>query len=139
MNTIRRGPPLSRLRHRLGGQERGSATVLGLGAVLLLVTLLAALLVLGVALRAGLQARAAADVASLAGAAVLLEGGTTESACSAAGRLAERNGAAVLRCGPGSAGEAATAVLRVEVTVPVPVLPGARAGAVAQAGAVPAQ
>lgn len=119
------------------GRERGSATVLGLGALLLLITLLVALLALGAALHASLRARAAADAAALAGAAVLLEGGDTDAACEAAHSLARANGGEIEVCASSPGGETVTAVLRIEVLVPVPVLDGTHARAVARAGAVP--
>ena len=122
---------------KVPGRERGSATVLGLGALLLLVTLLVALLALGAALHASLRARAAADAAALAGAAVLLEGGDLDAACEAAHSLARANRGEVGACAPSAGGETVTGVLRVEVLVPVPVLDGTHARAVARAGAVP--
>lgn len=117
--------------------ERGSATVLGLGVILLLLSVLSALLLLGAAVQGSLRARAAADGAVLAGASVLLRGGDAGAACAAAGTLAAANGARLISCDPEQAGPSTTAVLRVEVAVEVPVLRGASARAVARAGAVP--
>lgn len=117
--------------------DRGSATILGLGAILLLLSVLAALLVLGAAVQGSLRARGAADGAVLAGAGVLLQGGDAEAACAAAETLAAANGGYLVRCEPQPGGPSTTAVLRVEVEVEVPALRGAKARAVARAGAVP--
>nr|WP_256838547.1 Rv3654c family TadE-like protein [Ornithinimicrobium sp. HY1745] len=126
----------SQVRGRDG--ERGSATVLGLGAILLMLAVLIGFLVLGAAVRGSLQARAAADAAALAGAGVLLEGGDEATACGAAGDLAAANGADLLRCEPAAGTtETVTARLQVEVALTVTGLPGLRAHAVAHAGAVP--
>lgn len=123
------------VRRGLAHRERGSATVLAVGAILLLVSVLVAFLLVGAAVQGSLRARAAVDAAALAGAGVLLEGGSTDAACAAAADLAHANGARVLTCdrqvrdfGP---------ALRVEVVVAVPALRGAEAHAVAHAGLVP--
>lgn len=108
-----------------------------MGAILLLLSLLVAFLLLAAALQASLQARAAADAAALAGAAVLVEGGSSSEACGAATALADANGARLIGCAPSGGSASVTAVLRVEVAVPVPVLDGALARSVATAGAVP--
>lgn len=123
---------------RLSG-ERGSATVLGLGVILLLLSLLATFLMLAASLQASLQARAAADSAALAGAAVILEGGDLSAACTAAGELAQANGARLEQCAAQADGENTTAVLTVSVGRPVAVLDGLVAHATARAGAVPEQ
>lgn len=126
--------------HRLsatGPAERGSATVLGLGAILLLLTLLIGFLVVGAAVRTSLLARGAADSAALAGSAVLLDGADTGTACSTAADLAAANGADLVDCAPDGDSDGETlARLRVEVAVRVPGLPGLRAHATARAGAV---
>ena len=120
------------------GRERGSATVLGLGAILLMLAVLMGFLVLGSAVRASLQARAAADAAALAGAGVLLEGGDVASACAVAGDLSAANGAELLHCVAEDASTATvTARLRVEVMLGVPGVPSLQARAEAHAGAVP--
>lgn len=113
--------------------------MLGVGASLLLLSVLVAVLLLGAALHASLRARAAADAAALAGAAVLLEGGDVVTACSTATDLAAANGAQLTECARSGGSQTLTAALRVEVEVPVPVLDGATARAVARAGAVPDQ
>lgn len=125
-------------RARERGCERGSATVLGLGAILLMLAVLVGFLLVGAAVRGSLQARAAADAAALAGAGVLLEGGDEATACAAAGDLAVANGADLLRCeGDAASTETVTAHLQVEVALTMPGLPGLQAHAVAEAGAVP--
>src|SRR5699024_1509949 len=94
------GPGLSRRRpgRWRPSRERGSATVLGIGAILLLLSVLVGFLVLGAAVHGSLRARAAADAAALAGAAVLLEGALEDTACAAAGELAAANGGRLLSC-----------------------------------------
>jgi secretion/DNA translocation related TadE-like protein len=118
-------------------RERGSATILTLTAVLLLLSLLTAFLLVAAALHGSQRARAAADAAALAGAGILLEGGTPTSACAAAAELARANGAKLLRCEEQYRGASHATSLRVEVAVQVPALRGAHAHAVAHAGAVP--
>lgn len=122
-----------------GSPERGSATVLGLGAVLLVLSVLVGFLLVGAAVCGSLAARAAADAAALAGAAVLVEGGEMAAACSAAADLARVNGAQLDGCdATGGSDAQVRARLRVVVTVPLPGLRGVQAQATAHAGAVPA-
>ncbi|USQ76691.1 Rv3654c family TadE-like protein [Ornithinimicrobium cryptoxanthini] len=116
-------------------RDRGSATVLAVGAVLLLVSVLVAFLLVGAAAQGSLRARAAADAAALAGAGVLLEGGSMDAACAAAVDLAAANGARVLSCDARQVASSGPA-LRVAVVVAVPALSGAEAHAVAHAGLV---
>lgn len=118
--------------------ERGSATVLGIGAILLILSVLVGFLVLGAAVHGSLRARAAADAAALAGAAVLLEGGPEVRACATAGELAAANGGTLLSCEQQGGDTATTAArLRVKVEVAIPGLRQLEAQAVAHAGAVP--
>lgn len=126
---------LARVRRAGAHTERGSATVLAVGAVLLLVSVLVAFLLVAAAVQGSLRARAAADAAALAGAGALLEGSSMDVACAAAADLAAANGARVLSC---DARQVATSgpALRVEVVVAVPALRGAEAHAVANAGLV---
>lgn len=107
-----------------------------MGAILLLVSVLVAFLLVGAAAQGSLRARAAADAGALAGAGVLLEGGSMDAACAAAADLAAANGARVLSCDARQVASSGPA-LRLEVVVPVPVLRGAEAHAVAHAGLVP--
>lgn len=116
--------------------ERGSATVLAVGAILLMVSVLVAFLLVGAAAQGSLRARAAADAAALAGAGVLLEGGSMGAACGAAVDLASANGARLLTCDAAQVASSGPA-LRVAVAVAVPALRGAEAHAVALAGLVP--
>lgn len=95
------------------GRDRGSATVLVVAA-------LAALLAAGVgaleivgAVRASHQAHSAADLASLAGALILVRGGSPSSACSRAAVLARQNSASLVDCRP-----TGDSVLEVVVSVP---------------------
>ncbi len=95
-------------------RQRGSATVLTAGAVATTVLALAAtLLVVGV-VRDVHRARAAADLAALAGAGPLVEGGPVD--CTGAATVAADNGARLTSCA--SAGEAS-----VRVTVSVALQP----------------
>ena len=127
---------VARVRRGLSYRERGSATVLAVGAILLLVSVLVAFLLVGAAVQGSLRARAAADAAALAGAGVLLEGGSMDAACAAVVDLAGANGAQVLTCDSRHATDSGPA-LRVEVVVAVQALRGAEAHAVAHAGLVP--
>lgn len=120
--------------------ERGSATVLVVGATMFLLSLLLALLVLGSALIAGGRASTAADLASLAAAGRLAAGGTPGQACAVAVTVAGRNSAKLTDCQavhPGVSGGRVAVTVTVEVTVPVPGLgpaqARARAGLVAPA------
>lgn len=111
--------------------DRGSGTVLAVGLVGVLATLLVAgLLVAAVAL-AGQRARTAADLAALAVAGRALEGAGTATACAAGGRVAGMHEAVLVSCavGPDAAGLTRA---RVEVRREVPGTPwSATAGAVA--------
>lgn len=78
--------------------ERGSSSVLAIGVVLALVTVLLSALVLVAVLVAGQRARAAADLASLAAAGVSVEGGDQQEACAMAAQVAEDNGARLSGC-----------------------------------------
>lgn len=105
------------MRRRGGGgavRQRGSATVLTAGGVAATVVVLAAaLLVVGVVHDVH-RARSAADLAALAGAAPLVEGGSAD--CSGARSVAAANGARLTSCGPGADGS-------VRVTVAVGLRP----------------
>lgn len=82
---------------RLSG-ERGSGTVLAVGLVGVVSTLLlAGLLIADVAI-AGQRARTAADLAALAAAGRVLEGASEDEACTTASAVAEHNGASVTDC-----------------------------------------
>ena len=79
-------------------RERGSATVLALGLIGALASLGVAALVLGSAVIASQRARAAADLAALAGASQVLRGAPAGQACHAAARVARTNGGHVTSC-----------------------------------------
>lgn len=85
-------------------RERGSGTVLVAAAVAVLGSVLVAALALGSAMVASHRARAAADLAALAGAGRLLDGAGTPQACAAARSLARANGAVLLGCTPAAGG-----------------------------------
>lgn len=119
-----------------GAAERGSAVVLAVAVSAVLLMVSGTLLMLGAALTAGNQARAAADLAALSGAGRLLRGSPSDQACAAAESIAARNGARLLEC---DVEHAATGPprLTVVVGVTVPSLGDAEARARARAGGVP--
>jgi secretion/DNA translocation related TadE-like protein len=71
--------------------ERGSATVVMLGVIASVLILTVSGLLLASAVLASHRARAAADLAALAGATVLMQGGTEPAACGSAARVAALN------------------------------------------------
>lgn len=81
--------------------ERGSGTVLVTGALGVLLVLTAAAIQLGAAAGAAHRARAAADLAALAGASALQQG--SGDPCSRASELVTRNGGHLLSCTLGAA------------------------------------
>ncbi|WP_198586916.1 Rv3654c family TadE-like protein [Glycomyces xiaoerkulensis] len=81
---------------RPAGRERGSATVLAVGAMAATVVLAAGFVAVGQAGAARHRAQGAADAAALAGAAKVLIG--EEAACGAAARLVSGNGAELQSC-----------------------------------------
>ena len=93
--------------------ERGSGTVLVTGALGVLLVLTAAAIQLGAAAGAAHRARAAADLAALAGASALQE--STDDPCSRASELVTRNGADLLSC---TLGAAESVLVRVSTDVP---------------------
>ncbi len=94
--------------------DRGAGTVLGVGLVGVLATLLlAGALVASVAVT-GQRARTAADLAALAAVGEVLAGTSEGEACGLAGRVARRNGAELDRC---RAGTDAAGLPRVQVVV----------------------
>lgn len=78
--------------------EAGSGTVLAVGVVLGLSTVLMSALVLASVLVAGQQARAAADLAALAAAGQVVTGSGEPSACDLAGEVARDNGGRLEGC-----------------------------------------
>ncbi len=78
--------------------ERGSGTVLAVGLVGVLATLLVAGLLVAAVAMTGQRARTAADLAALAVAGQALEGTSPEGACRTGVRVAARHGASVLSC-----------------------------------------
>lgn len=117
---------------RAGGQrERGSATVLGVMAIGVVLLCLTGALALLAAVQASHRARAAADLAALAGAQVLAIA-DPRSPCEVASTIAARNGGWLVECS--IAGDALT----VSVATPAN-WPGlGRAQARARAGPDPA-
>jgi secretion/DNA translocation related TadE-like protein len=78
-------------------QDRGSATVLALVMVGVVVAVTSGVAVLGTAVVDQRRVEAAADLGALAGAAALQRG---ERACVAAASVVERNGGRLSRCEP---------------------------------------
>lgn len=99
------------------------------GTVAALLVLTGAALVLSSAVLASHRARAAADLAALAGAAVLIRGGGAAQACTAAAREARANAATLRACRAQADG-----TLSVVTVVPAPLTSGRVATAYARAG-----
>lgn len=78
--------------------ETGSGSMLALAIIGATLALMTAAFLLGVTITATHRARAAADLASLAGAARLLRGADEVTACSVARRVGAENGARVRAC-----------------------------------------
>lgn len=76
--------------------DRGSGTILAVGAIAALVSVTVVLLQLGTAVSTRHRAEAAADLGALAAASHALDG--VESACGQAGLVAERMGAVLAEC-----------------------------------------
>jgi secretion/DNA translocation related TadE-like protein len=78
--------------------ERGSATVVMLGVIASVLILTVSGLLLASAVLASHRARAGADLAALAAAAVLMQGGTEPAACGSAARVAALNRGRLEQC-----------------------------------------
>lgn len=116
--------------------ERGSATVLAVGAVgVLLLCLLGGLCVVA-AVHAAHRARAAADLAALAAASSVNAAASGEAACARARQVAAANGA-VLRSCRGEAGGGVVVEVTVAARLPVPSIASGPARARARAGVLP--
>jgi secretion/DNA translocation related TadE-like protein len=100
--------------------DRGSATVLVVAAVALVVVVLVGGLALGSAVVATHRARAAADLAALAAAQAVQQGMAPTAACASAASVTSRNGARPAGCTVGGDG---SVTCRATV-VPSLVLPG---------------
>ena len=111
-----------------GQDERGAATVLAVAFLGVLVLVGAALGVVGAMVHAHRVAQSAADLAALAGAEAVGDGG---DACSAAAGIAAANGADLTVC------EVAARDVRVQVTVVGPHWLGQEHDLVAEARAGP--
>ncbi len=94
------GPPGVALRAPagVGDRDSGAATVLVIAAVAVILLVSAGALSLVAAVAASHRAHAAADLAALAGAQVLVDGGGSGQACASAARVSGQNGAAVVSC-----------------------------------------
>jgi len=80
------------------GRDRGSGTVLVVGAIGLLLTLVTSALSVVTAVVASHRAQSAADLGALAAAGALVRGELPGAACAAAGRIAGRGGAVLTSC-----------------------------------------
>ncbi|MGI8948612.1 MAG: Rv3654c family TadE-like protein [Ornithinimicrobium sp.] len=127
---------------RRAARERGSATVLGLAVIAVVLSVWIAAVVLGAVILAGGRARTAADLAAVGGAQVLLNAAAEESgACGRVEQVARDNGADLVSCAlrsPKSADQGPTIEVLVEVPTGLSAWPSvqarARAGLVAADG-----
>lgn len=81
-----------------GARDRGSGTVLVLGAVGVLLAMTVGALWVVSAVVAAHRAQSAADLAALAVAAALVRGEPTEAACGEGAAMADRNGGSLASC-----------------------------------------
>lgn len=117
-------PPWSpRVRPHHPSRERGSATVLAVGVVAGLVTMMVTGLWLVSVLVAGQQARTAADLAALAGMGRIVEGFGAPQACAHARTVAGDNGATLTGCRHDLTGSDPWGEVRVSVERAVPGTP----------------
>jgi secretion/DNA translocation related TadE-like protein len=79
-------------------RHRGSATVAVVGVVAVLLAMAVGALMVVSAVVASHQAHSAADLAALGAAAALVRGEPALTGCEAAGAVASRNGAGLVRC-----------------------------------------
>lgn len=79
-------------------REQGSATVLGLAVIGVVLSVWIAALVLGAVLLAGGRARTAADLAAVGGAQMLLSAGEESLVCDRVAQVADDNGADLVSC-----------------------------------------
>lgn len=131
MRTSSTGSALPQARRR---RERGSATILVVGLLGVIATLTVSTGAYLSAVITSHRARAAADLAGIAGATRLAEGATVGDSCRAAATTAASNGATLVQC----QAEGATLLVGLEVRMPGR-LPGsatarARAGAEEEEG-----
>ncbi|MGB3186092.1 MAG: Rv3654c family TadE-like protein [Ornithinimicrobium sp.] len=117
--------------------ESGSATVLALGVIAVLITTLLALSLLAAAVAARQQAQLAADLSALAGAQSLRHGAGAAAVCDRVAHFVQQNNATVDACTvrTGQA-ESSAPEVRVSTSVRVRLGPGWTARASARAGLV---
>lgn len=94
----RAGPNSGAVPVRRVGPDAGSGSVLAIGVVAGLATLLVSALVLASVLVAGQRARAAADLAALAGLGRVVTGHDESAACRVAAQVARDNGGELGSC-----------------------------------------
>jgi secretion/DNA translocation related TadE-like protein len=107
--------------------EAGSASVIVIGVIGLLLTLTAGALVLAGAVRASHQARLGADLAAITGAQQVRDGASASAACATAGRMATANGTSLQACSVTGSVVTVVAVAH-SATWPAPATARARAG-----------
>ncbi|CAN5608257.1 hypothetical protein BH23ACT6_BH23ACT6_10900 [soil metagenome] len=117
---------------RCKDREAGSATVLAVGLIAVMVTILVAMTLLGAAVSARQQAQLAADLGAVAGAQVLRQGGEATAVCDRVARFVQDNGADLDRCTVRSGGAAGE---RPDVVVGATVRPRLGPGWIARANA----
>ena len=108
-------------------RERGSASVIVVGVIGMVVALSAGALVLAGAVRASHQARLAADLAAVAGAQYLRDGRSAGEACGAVARMATMNGTVLRDCSV-SGTDVTVTVAASSSSWPEPAIARARAG-----------
>ncbi len=121
-----------RVRHATAG-ERGSATVLAVGAIGVIMAVVVAALSLTAVAAGARQAASAADQVALAVAGRAAEGASPAASCAVGADLAERGGARLVECGL----TGPVASVRTEVTVSLPLVLGGPRRAVGRARAGP--
>ncbi|MGB5952771.1 MAG: Rv3654c family TadE-like protein [Ornithinimicrobium sp.] len=116
-------------------QEQGSATVLALGVLGVVISLMVAVAVLGAVVAARQQAQLAADLGAVAGAQFLRSGVDASAVCGRASRFVKDNGAQMEECAVRTTGtpSVASSVL-VTAGIRLPVGSGWTARASARAG-----
>lgn len=102
-----------------GRGERGSASVLGIGVVVGLSTVLVLALGLVAVLVAGQQARTAADLGALAAAGQMVQGLGDDAACARARQVAHEHGTSLQSCVVDPAGASPWPEVTVQVERPV--------------------
>ncbi|GAA2165241.1 secretion/DNA translocation related TadE-like protein [Humibacillus xanthopallidus] len=112
---------------RAAARDRGSASVIVIAVIGVIVVLSAGALMLAGAVRASHQARLGADLAAIAGAQHLRDGASAAEACAVVARMATMNGTALQACSVSGTAVSVTVVAR-SSSWPEPAIARARAG-----------